>query len=315
MRSEFEFLKNLRNDLNSSFIGDDCAILPKDAKNDLLITADLLIEDIDFKLKWSSAKHIGHKALAVSISDITAMGGTPEFSLVSIGIPAAIWDSNFLDEFYEAFEGLAAEFGVEIVGGDISRTPNKVVVDSIVLGKVPKGKAVKRSTAKSGDLIYVTGTLGGAAAGLKILRRAGSPENVTKIWQQQLVERQLLPYPANGAKILEFATSMIDISDGLSSDLSHICDASGTGAKIYADKIPIDDNLSYFTDDLDDRLDLALNGGEDFELLFTVDPKYISSQVLSDFHLIGEITETPKVFELMRGENAEILKPKGYTHF
>ncbi len=315
MRSEFEFLNNLRNDLNSSFIGDDCAVLPKDAKNDLLITADLLVEEIDFKVNWSSAKDIGHKALAVSISDVTAMGGTPEFALVSIGIPATIWESNFLDEFYEGFGALAAEFRVEIVGGDISRTPDKIVVDSIVLGKVLKGKAILRSTAKAGDLIYVTGALGSAAAGLKILQREGSPKELTKIWQRQLVERQLLPYPPNGTKIFEFATSMIDISDGLSSDLNHICGASGTGAKIYADKIPIDRNVYKCTDDLDDSLDLALNGGEDFELLFTVNPNNIASQVLEDFHLIGEITETPKIILIGRDDNSEILVPKGYTHF
>ena len=138
MSSEFEFIekirgkaKKLENTLTRVGIGDDCAVLPKDAKTDLVITTDLLVEDIDFRLEWTRAELVGHKALAVSLSDVAAMGAKPLWSMVSIGVPEKIWKSDFVDEFYKGYLNLAKNCGVELIGGDVSKTPDKIVVDSI----------------------------------------------------------------------------------------------------------------------------------------------------------------------------------------
>ena len=312
MQSEFGFLKNLRNRFNLSIIGDDCAVLPKDAESDLLVTTDMLVEDIDFRMKWADPAMLGGKALVVSLSDIAAMGGTPSHSLLSIGVPEKLWKTGLVDKIFQGFWKKASVFHTEIVGGDVSKTPDKLILNSIVLGKVSKGNAVLRSTAKPGDSIFVTGRLGGAAAGLRLLE-AGVPSE--KSWQEKLIRKQLSPFPHKGDSLIDVATSMIDISDGLSSDLSHICEESSVGARIYAERIPVEKKIGQLVASRDERLELALNGGEDFELLFTVNPKSFSHKSLAGCFHIGEITETPQNIELIRGGESEILKPKGYSHF
>ena len=169
VKSEFDFIEAVRRRYSPSKIGDDCAVLPKDSKTDLVVTTDLLVEDVDFRLKWTTPEFLGHKALAVSLSDVAAMGAKPVWAMLSIGIPNAIWKTDFVEKFYHGYFLLAQKFNVELVGGDVSRTPDKIVVDSIVAGEVERGKAVLRSTAKVGDLIFVTGELGGAAGGLNLL--------------------------------------------------------------------------------------------------------------------------------------------------
>src|SRR5215204_747686 len=169
MPSEFEFIRNIKEKYGLRHIGDDCAVLPKDSKTDLIITADMLVEDIDFRIQWTTAEMVGHKALAVSLSDIAAMGGTPKWAMLSIGIPEPLWKGTFVDKFYQGWFGLAKPYHVELVGGDVSRTPDKVVIDSIVGGEVSRGNAIARSGARPGNSIFVTGSLGGAAAGLKLL--------------------------------------------------------------------------------------------------------------------------------------------------
>jgi len=313
MVSEFEFIDNLRSKYGLDKIGDDSAVLPKDADTDLLVTADMLIEDIDFRLEWTAPELLGHKTLAVSLSDIAAMGGEPEWAMLSLGIPESLWKTDFIDRFYIGWFEVADEFGVELVGGDISRAPDKLVIDSIVGGEVAKGKAIMRSGAKSGDLIYVTGRLGGAAGGLKLLERGFDITTDLHDPTAGLALRQLKTTPqlktANLLQQLNIATSMIDLSDGLTSDLAHICSASGVGARIYAGRLPIDDDLrSYFT--YDEYLEMALHGGEDFELLFTVSP--------NDFEgvpgtCIGEITDHG--MELVKNGETKPLQSKGYEHF
>jgi thiamine-monophosphate kinase len=316
MPKEFEFINKIRNQFDLTKIGDDCAVLPKNKTHDLLITADLLVEDVDFRRSWMIPEFLGHKALAVSLSDIAAMGGNPLYSMLSIGIPNDIWQTNFIDEFYQGYHKLAQQFGVELIGGDVSKTPDKIVIDSIVLGEVKRGKAILRSGAKVGDLIFVTGELGGASAGLKLLEE-GINFETAKTWQSKLIRRQLSPLPKNsfGLKLSKFATSMIDISDGISSDLIHICESSKVGAKIYAEKIPIDSNIFGVTKNFDEQIEFALNGGEDFELLFTVNPKNISKIFSSRFSCIGEITQDIGNIELIYQEKSSFLQPKGYQHF
>lgn len=324
MNTEFGFIEKLKTRLENQKkyayvgIGDDCAVLPKDAKNDLVITTDLLIEDIDFRLDWSKPEFIGHKSLAVSLSDVAAMGAKPVWSMTSIGVPEKVWKTDFVERFYDGYLKLAKEFNVELVGGDISKTPDKIVIDSIVEGEVKKGKAVLRSGAKVCDLIYVTGTLGGAAGGLRLLED-GIRLDSAKIWQKNLLLKQLTTFPTNRQNLSKIASSMIDLSDGLSSDLMHLCESSKVGAKIFAEKLPFHKNLKSVSDYFDEQLNLVLNGGEDFELLFTVNPKkklhlekYLEYGQIS---FIGEVTANAEIIELVRGVKTEILEPKGYRHF
>ncbi len=322
MKSEFEFIEHIRQKYSLKKIGDDCAVLPKDSATDLVITTDLLVEDIDFKLDWTKPEFIGHKALAVSLSDVAAMGAKPVWAMLSIGIPAQVWKTDFVERFYEGYWRLAKKFFVEIVGGDVSQTPDKIVIDSIVAGEVKRGKAVMRSGAKVGDLIYVTGEPGGAAAGLRLLEKGERYENSK---YKKLLLRQLKPNPQMevgqiiGAK--NIASSMIDLSDGFTSDLFHICRESKVGAKIFADKIPDRLHLEKFYPlfSLSEMINFLLYSGEDFELLFTVNPKkkFQLEKELKKckiFH-IGEITANTEIIELITREKTEILQPKGYRHF
>ena len=316
--NEFQFLDNLKAKYSLDKIGDDCAVLPKDAETDLLITADMLVEDIDFRLDWTTPGSLGHKALAVSLSDIAAMGGTPKWAMLSLGIPESLWKTDLIDNLYTGWFALANEFNVELVGGDVSRVSDKLVIDSIVGGEVAKGKAIRRTGAKPGDLIYVTGSLGGAAGGLKLLEKDRTVPKKTEISTAHLYRRQLEPTPQlETGKLLtdlDIATSLIDVSDGLSSDLFHICKQSGVGANIFAERLPIDDHLrNHF--DAAESLAMALNGGEDFELLFTVAKENNRALESMNVTYIGEITATSGVIELNRDGNLSILEPKGYRHF
>jgi len=317
-RSEFDFLNNLKSKYTLLHVGDDCAVVPKDSDRDLLLTTDMLIEDVDFRLEWTTPELLGRKTLAVSLSDIAAMGGEPKWAMLSIAVAENLWKTDFVDRFYGGWFEVANEFNVELVGGDISRSPDKLVIDSIAGGEVAKGKAILRSGAKPDNAIYVTGTLGGAAGGLKLLERGFEITNDLHDLTANLVLRQLNSIPqltmANILQSLSILTSMIDLSDGLSSDLMHICHESSVGAQIYADLLPINDDLqNYFHSD--DYFEMALDGGEDFELLFTVSEKNISLLENLPVTRIGEMTKNPGVIELIRNGKPEILQPKGYRHF
>lgn len=318
MVSEFQFIDNLRSKYSLDKIGDDCAVLPKDAETDQLLTADLLIEDIDFRLDWTNPAFLGHKALAVSLSDIAAMGGMPKWAMLSLGVPKSLWNTDFIDRFYVGWFAHADEYGIELIGGDISRSPDKLVIDSIVGGEVAKGKAILRSGAKPGDKLYVTDPLGGAAGGLKLLEGGFEYTDLGGSPAEDIILDQLHPWPqleiGNILTSLNLATAMIDISDGLSSDLAHICLASKVGAKIYANKIPVDENLLHFFPP-EVCLEMALNGGEDFELLFTVDKNNVPSLKSIDAICIGEITDNSGVVELIHNGKTKKLPSKGYRHF
>lgn len=320
MQSEFDFIKNIQQKDRVSTvktgIGDDCAVISKDSKTDLVITTDLLVEDIDFRRNWTKPEFLGHKTLAVSLSDVAAMGATPVWAMLSIGIPQNVWQTDFVEKFYEGYLKLAEKYKVEIIGGDISKTPDKIVFDSIAAGEVRKNKAVLRSTAQVGDLIFVTGELGGAQAGLKLLEKG---ENYQNSKQKNLLLRQLASNPQTEiGRILgenNLATAMIDLSDGLSSDLAHLCHSSKVGAEIFAEKIPVDRNLEKSFGDFSE----ILNGGEDFELLFTVNRKKISrlENHLKNHKIthIGNITEDIENIRLISNQESRILQPEGFRHF
>jgi len=318
MVSEFEFIDNIKSKYGLDKIGDDCAVLPKDAQTDLLLTADMLVEDIDFRLDWTTPEFLGHKALAVSLSDIAAMGGTPKWAMLSIAVSENLWKTDFLTGFYAGWFAFANEHGVEMVGGDVSRSPNKLVIDSIVGGEVTRNRAILRSTARPGDAIYVTGSLGGAAGGLKLLENGTNYAGKLPDLAKDLIRKQLQPQPqVDLAKLLQsqaIITSMIDVSDGLSSDLDHVCTQSKVGATIHTEKLPINTSLaSHFSPE--DCLQMALGGGEDFELLFTVDEKNISLLKSLGVTQIGEVTANVGIIKLIDGEKTTILQPKGYRHF
>lgn len=318
MVSEFEFIENIKSNYGLERVGDDCAVLPKDEQTDQLLTTDLLVEDVDFRLEWTTPEFLGHKALAVSLSDIAAMGGTPTWAMLSIGIPRTLWNTNFVDKFYEGWFALADKHRVELIGGDLSRSPDKLVIDSIVGGEVEKGRAILRSTAKPGDAILVTGSLGGAGGGLKLLEGGLRFNKTLPFDAKNLVKRQLQPQPqlptANILFALGLAMSMIDISDGLSSDLDHLCTQNNVGARIDANRIPIDSNLvSEFSNE--QSLKMALESGEDFELLFTTAKENISSLEKLDVTQIGEITSNVGIVELIAEGKSRILVPRGFRHF
>ena len=317
--NEFEFIKNIKKKYNLDLVGDDCAVIPKDASTDLLISTDLLVEDIDFRLDWTTPELLGHKSLAVSLSDIAAMGGKPDWGLLSIGIPESLWSAKFLDRFYDGWHELANRHNVKLAGGDISRTPNKLVIDSTVGGNVPSGQALLRSGANVGDGIYVTGPLGGAAAGLRLLNEGKRFASINEEPLAPLLAKQLAPTARVelGQLLRESGsvTSMIDLSDGISSDLRHICQAGEVGAVIRANDLPFEAQVMEIAGTVDAMLDLALNGGEDFELLFTASNEKISQLDLDGVFHIGEITENTGVVQLDRNGKLEVLPPGGYRHF
>jgi len=318
-------------------IGDDAAIFRSGAKTDTVVTADLLVEDVDFRLKTCQPAALGQKALAVSLSDIAAMGARPRWALLSVGVPPKVWKTGFLDEFYEGFFRLAREHDVTLIGGDVSRTPGRVVIDSIVLGEVERGRAVMRSGARVGDQIFVTGSLGGAAAGLRLLEGASAQADEAArrsyfYGAADLVGRQTRPAPRVewGAMLggMRLATAMIDISDGLASDLGHLCRESRVGARVHADLLPINRLL---TDDRALRrnplarelrskaLSLATQGGEDFELLFTVRQRDVAKlpRELGGVPAtwIGEIRERKFGMKIVRDEKDHTFEPRGFEHF
>ena len=335
--NEFDYLKKLRARVRTGDstaglvrgIGDDAAVFKSSPGQNVVISTDLLLEDIDFRVETTRPDLLGHKALAVSLSDIAAMGARPRWALLSIAVTDAVWHSEFLDQFYEGFFQLADRLGVKLIGGDLSKTDGKIAVDSVVLGECRTSKEVFRSGAKPGDQIYVTGFLGDAAAGLRLLERGARPHvNSTGSREANSVDhlllRQLQPEPRVGWGMLlgeqGLATSMIDISDGLSSDLNHLCEESGTGAVVEASRLPIDGVVREICGRRAlDPLMLALHGGEDYELLFTVAPENVSRLPKRvdgvSVTRIGEIKEANEGVRISEGAKLWKLEPGGWEHF
>jgi len=336
--NEFDFIARIRDRAREHGpgllrgIGDDAAVFKSSPGSDLVVSTDLLVEDIDFERRTTRPELLGHKALAVSLSDIAAMGARPRWTLLSIGVPGEIWNSEFLDEFYAGLFQLAKRYGVTLIGGDTSRTGEKIVIDSIVLGETAKPGAVYRSGAKPGDQIFVSGSLGDAAAGLRLLQRGARlhqhASNETHSDDapslDYLLLRQLCPEPRVGWGLLigeqQLATAMIDLSDGLSSDLNHLCTESKVGALIDAAAIPINPLVTELSGRRAlDPLMLALHGGEDFELLFTVEtgnvdklPKRVDGVSVTR---LGEVTSAAEGVRVREGSRTWKLEPGGWQHF
>jgi thiamine-monophosphate kinase len=342
-RSEFDFISSIRQkalrrqqkSFTSSLrpppssllfgIGDDAAVIEQRGGFDSVVTSDLLVEEVDFRLGTTTPHSLGHKALAVSLSDVAAMGARPRWALLSIGVPARIWRTKFLDELYEGFFALADRYKVALIGGDLSRTPERVLIDSTVIGDTAHGSAVLRSGARPGDHIFVTGDLGGSSVGLRLLEQGRSLRLASEQHGiAQAIHRQRRPAPrvSWGALLGEeaIASAMIDISDGLSSDLTHLCHESRVGATIDARRIPIDPNVTRLCESLRlNPLQAALNGGEDFELLFTIHPRDLARLPISvggvTATYIGDVTRERAGVVLRTGKTFRSLKPGGFEHF
>ena len=334
-KSEFDFIDALRQRAGASGhslvagIGDDAAVLRSTAGKETVITADLLVEDIDFRRTTTPPFLLGHKALAVSLSDIAAMGARPLWSMVSIGVPEDVWETDFVERLYDGLLDLANRYGVQLIGGDTSRTNERIVIDSIVSGECAAGMAVMRSGARAGDQVFVTGSLGAAAAGLRLIERGAhlAEQNLADDDSQKLdhiLLRQLRPEPRVGWGIVlgeeRLATSMIDLSDGLSSDLNRLCTASNVGALIDSALLPVDDRVTELCGRRAlDPLQLALHGGEDFELLFTVNPDNVARLPRRvdgvEIKRIGEITDSGHGVKVSEGTRIWELKPGGWVHF
>ena len=342
--NEFDFIKKIRmlaaerGALSGLVrgIGDDAAVFKSVSGSDVVVSTDLLVEDVDFRRDTTQPDLLGHKALAVSLSDIAAMGARPRWALLSLGVPETIWNSEFLESFYTGFFQLATRYGVTLIGGDVSRTPDKIVIDSILIGETVAAGAVLRSGAEPGDQLFVTGFLGDAAAGLRLLERGARLNSHGKETSSTLDEepghppihdlllRQLKPDPRVGWGLLlgeqHLASAMIDISDGLSSDLKHLCAESNVGALIAAGSIPIDPLVTELSGRRAlDPLMLALHGGEDFELLFTVRPENVARlprrvDGVSSTR-IGEIKETSDGVRISEGSRIWNLESGGWQHF
>lgn len=308
-------------------IGDDAAVI--DAGNDyILVSTDILLEGPHFNLSYVPLKHLGYKAVAVNVSDIAAMNGKPEQITISLGLSNR-FSIEAVDELYEGIKAACKNFNVDLVGGDTTSSPAGLVINITVIGRVAKDKVVYRNSAKPNDIICVTGDLGAAYMGLQVLEREkevflSNPDMQPDIEKYEyIVGRQLKPearmdiiYDLQEQQIVP--TSMIDVSDGIASELMHISTQSGVGIKVFEDKLPIDAQTYETAVEMNiDPVTAALNGGEDYELLFTITPaEYEKLKNHPDIHFIGHTHNDPKQNQLItKGGNVVGLKAQGWTHF
>lgn len=299
-------------------IGDDAAVVRLARGHEMILTADLSIEGVHFLPRLHPPQSAGHRALARSLSDIAAMGGVPRVALISLALSQSV-SRAWVEKFYAGVFALAKRFNVEVIGGDTAVVRSKTFADVTVAGEIPAGREVRRSKARPGDQIFVSGRLGLSALGLKLLRsgRASRHEGALAVNAHLYPEpRCALGRYLSGRRL---ATAMIDLSDGLSPDLARLCDASGVGARIFRDHIPrlrARPELGLREEAL---LELALNGGEDYELLFTV-PKSKASRIPPSFRglalaRIGEIRPPKKLLLVSADGELFPLRCAGYDHF
>ena len=288
-------------------IGDDCAVLPQRDDRDTLVSTDMLVEGTHFLRDDITPYQLGWKSAAVNLSDIAAMGGKPTGTFLSLALPAGL-ESAWAEDFLRGYAELSERFGTPLLGGDTTASPDRICINVTVLGECPSGCARTRSSARPGDLVCVTGTLGDSAAGLKAIL-AGVERDADV---QALIDRHYLPLPrvTEGLRLAAIAGvhAMMDISDGIGSDLRHILEASGVGAEIDIRKLPLSPALRRVCARPGwDAAELAVCGGEDYELLFTMDPE-ASPDV--PHTVIGRITEGSRL--VWSGTDRDF---RGFVHF
>jgi thiamine-monophosphate kinase len=295
-------------------IGDDAALAEVKRGQELILTTDLSIEDVHFKRHLHSAHAVGHRALARSLSDIAAMGGTPRYALVSLALSQRLTRA-WVEEFYRGMLALARRFGTALIGGDTAIVSGATTIDVIVAGEVPRREVLRRSGARPGDQIYVSGRLGFSALGLRLLK---SRTRIRGAEQKQALQAHLYPEPqcSLGRFLSErrLASALMDVSDGLSTDLARLCEASGVGARLHAASLP-----GPAIEDAAEGLELALHGGEDYQLLFAVPPSkapHLPRQFRGvPLHWIGEILRSRKLQLVGINGKAQPLELRGWDHF
>ena len=320
--------KNFNHQLGNTVLplGDDCAVYSGPASKYQLISTDALVENIHFKFSTISPEQLGQKVIAVNISDIAAMGGTPTRVLITLGISKKV-STSFLNKLYNGIHKICTLYDIELFGGDTVSSPKSFFINVTIIGEAKRGKLFTRNGAKKGDLIFTTGTLGDSSLGFKI----SSNKNLkcAQKAKKYLIKKHCIPIPRlKESQLLVRSnckvTSMIDISDGLVQDLQHICKQSGTGAVIYEKKLP--KSLEFLNVCRDNRLNslsFILEGGEDYELLFTLPSdgvKKLARQFEKAKALvthIGEITESASKVSLLRqnGKREILRQLSGFNHF
>jgi thiamine-monophosphate kinase len=303
-------------------IGDDCAILSPPPGHDLLVTTDFSLEGRHFRREWHSPRSIGHRTLARGLSDLAAMGAQPLAAFLSLALPRSVAaDRRWVSSFLDGLLALANEYNVPLAGGDTSESPGDfVLADIVLLGSAPAGTALRRSGARPDDGIYVSGRMGGAAAELeeltrdpKLFRNATSREHHPHLFPQ--------PRLATGQALLRrgLATACIDLSDGLSTDLAHLCTASGVAAEIRLAALPLDPHARRLGTKR--ARHAALHGGEDYELLFTASAKALLPKTLGGVRLtrIGTVLRAsqrrPQIVAISANGARQPLEPGGWEHF
>ena len=315
-RGEFGFIDMIRERFHVPVgmlgIGDDCAVISA-GESEFIYSTDMLMEGVHFLRAAASPEDIGWKSLAVNLSDIAAMGGTPTATFLSVALPKDV-QGEWAERFIEGYAELSKKFNVPLLGGDTTSSLRDIAINVGVLGRAPLGKSVKRREASVGHGIYVTGNLGNSAGGLQaILNNWDRTQEV-----DSLIESHIKPMPRieEGQVLMntELIGAMMDISDGIASDLRHILNASGVGAEVHLDRIPMSDNLKWACDKYGmNAYALAAGGGEDYELLFTA-PADIEDLVDFPIYRIGEIVPGNSFIWLENG-NAVDFDVQGFNHF
>jgi len=296
-------------------IGDDTAVLAPSGAREILVTADALVEGVHFDRRYTPLEDLGWKSLAASVSDVAAMGGTPTSAVITLALDAR-WSPEDVERLYQGLSDCAAAYQVVIAGGDTTRSLSGAFINITLLGTVEPGHAVTRSGGRPGDWLGVTGVLGGARCGLEALSSGlgeGYPLSTKHFLRPQ-------PSVAAGqwlARSLK-ATAMIDISDGLASELGHICDGSGTGCIVEA--VPVAEEARLWTEvHGHDAIDFALSSGEEYQLLFACPPEMAHSEIVQDcpvpIHWIGRLTAKDEARILVVDGRQETLEARGWDHF
>ena len=291
-------------------IGDDCAVIDPPRGHELLVTTDFSLEGTHFRRKWHPPESVGHRCLARGLSDIAAMGGEPIAAFLSLALPKRL-PQSWVDGFFRGLLALARRYKVTLAGGDVSQAEH-ILADVMVIGSVPQSKAVRRSGAKAGDIVYVTGSLGASAAGLHALSFRAQPKAKSRNPFSSAIHKHLYPEPrisvGHWLGERKLASAMIDISDGFSTDLAHICEESGVGVIVNELLLPVAPGTSMMQ---------ALHGGEDYELLFTARP---SARVPVEIGAvpvteIGWITRERKVLISDLQRKSRKLAVQGWHYF
>jgi thiamine-monophosphate kinase len=302
-------------------VGEDAAGVYATPGRITLFTCDALVEEVHFRRRWMPARSLGWKALAINVSDIAAKGGLPSFALVTLSLPGEL-EVEFVDELYEGLIACGERYGCRVVGGDTVGSPGPISLSVALLGEVEPERLLRRSGAQVGDAILVTGELGGAGAGLGVLERgeeATGDDNARK----RLLEPQPRLEAARWLAASGVVTAMMDLSDGLADDLPRLCSESGAGAVVFGERVPRHRAAEALAEERGkSRLEAAICGGEDYELLFTA-PADRASRLARELEektgtaagVIGEIAPQEQGVRFLDEQGRPLLRPEGYRHF